>query len=409
MFKQGRLRFGVACATTALLAATFGAASGTPASAAPSSTPKVKTVIVAGFGSKATFGDVSTGAEAYFNRVNASGELKGITIDYVGFTDDGSSTASALSAARQLVTQQHVFAIIDVSEFNPGSYLASQHVPYIGIPFDASYCSSRATASLWGFAYTGCLVTANPPRITDTYAPYALYTYAKSKTGSVHPTFLSFAGDSTSGETYGSLSGVAAKGDGFDVLSAKGNIPATVSDWTPYVEQWMTADHGKPPQVIDCLLTVQCIPAWTAMKAVGYSGIFYQELGNISLVASALAGTVTATRYNTAPSAALTQMQTAIDAVSPNDALSGLSNIPGYFSASMLVQALKKVGNDDTPKAVQKALATQTWQIKGLAGPTVYPASTENPTPSCIELLADNASGFTILTPFSCTDKTFKN
>jgi ABC-type branched-subunit amino acid transport system substrate-binding protein len=411
---QNKFRSGVLSAVVVLLLVAVSGMAGTPsvasATSAGRSSPAVKTVVVAGLGSAAQFGAAGTGAQAYFNQVNASGQLKGITIKYLGFTDDGNAPASALSAARDLVTQQHVFAIVpDMSQNTPGAYLASQHVPYVGLGLDATFCSAKPTTSLWAFGIIGCTVPANPPRVPDRYG--ALFTYAAKKTGATHPTFLAFSYDNQTGQSLATQDAASAKGTGFKVVSAKGDIPATVSDWTPYVEQWMTASHGQPAQVVVCLLADQCIPAWTALKAVGFKGVFYDSLGNTALIQGAMAGTVTGTLYNTAPSAGLTQMAKAMDAVAPGTELVGYSNVPGYFSAAMFVAALKKVGNDDTPQAVQKALARLTWQIKGLVGPISYPASTVIPTPSCGELIGDNAdgSGFTILGAFSCTSKTYKS
>jgi ABC-type branched-subunit amino acid transport system substrate-binding protein len=395
-----------------LLLATFGVPLGVPASAsaAGKSSPAVKTVVVAGFGVSSSFGAAGTGAQAYFNQVNASGQLKGIKIKYLGFTDDGSSPTTALTAVRGLVTQQHIFAIVpDMSENNPVAYLASQHVPYIGLPIDTTYCSPKPSTKLWGFGFTGCVDSLNPPRVVDTYG--SLYSYATKKTGSKHPTFLVFSQENQSGQSIVQKAAASAKGTGFKVVSAKANVPVTApSDFTPYVEQWMTANGGKPPQVAVCLAAGSCVQAWQALKAVGYTGIYFDSVGNITALAKIMGGTVSTVIYNTAPSAALTRMQNAMNAITPNTQLVGYSNVPGYISAAMFVAALKKVGNNDTPQAVQKALSTMTFQLKGLAGPIKYPASTVNPTPWCSELIADNVDGtFTTLSPYSCSSKTYKN
>ena len=68
-----------------------------------------------------------------------------------------------------------------------------------------------------------------------------------------------------------------------------------------------------------------------------------------------------------------------------------------YFAADMFIQAVKKVVTKDgtkgvTPEAVQKVLSTMTWEIKGLVGPTKYPASTAVSTPSCGELITSTGT-----------------
>ena len=57
--------------------------------------------------------------------------------------------------------------------------------------------------------------------------------------------------------------------------------------------------------------------------------------------------------------------------------------VAGYLSADFFIQALKKGGSSPTPEKVQAAASKMTFQIKGLVGPTKYPASTVLPKPSC--------------------------
>jgi hypothetical protein len=123
----------------------------------------------------------------------------------------------------------------------------------------------------------------------------------------------------------------------------------------------MSAANGKQPDAIECLLTTQCVAVWQALKAVGFTGTFYDNIGDVGALAAELAGTVTANFYNTAPNSGLTQMQNDMNTFKPGTQLVGYSNVPGYFAADMFIQAVKKVRNDITPETVQKALATQTW------------------------------------------------
>jgi hypothetical protein len=306
------------------------------------------------------------------------------------------------------VTQDQVFAIVpDLSAVNPGPYLAAQHVPYVGYAFDNTYCSPNPSTSIWGFGYNGCLVPANPLRMPDSYSE--LYKYVSGKTGKAHPSMVVFSNDNQSGQNSTRFGASGAEGAGFNVVSAKGDIPLVTSDYSPYVQQWMGADGGKPPDVINCLLATQCIAIWAAVKAAGYQGIFYQTLGNVGALTKAFAGTVTAVFYNTAPNPGLTQMLSDLQAFKPGTTPVGYSNVPAYFAADMFIQALKKVGRNITPEAVQAALATQTWSIPSLVGPIMYPASTAVPTPACGELLLDapDGSGFQIVEPFACSTKTY--
>ena len=367
------------------------------------------TIKVAGIGSLGRgFAGAEVGAEARFKRANDTSELNGIRIQFVEMADDKSDPAVATSEVRRLVTQDQVFAIVpDLSPVNPGPYLAAQHVPYVGYGFDNSYCTQKPSTAVWGFGFNGCVVPANPPVMPDSYG--ALYKYVSAKTGKVHPSMVVTSGDIQSGKNTARLQASSAEGAGFNVVEAKGNVPIVTSDYSPYVQDWMTADGGKQPDVIACLLNMQCIAAWQAVKAAGYKGVFNQTLGNVDALAKPMAGTVTAAYYNTQPNAGLTQMEADFAAFKPGTALTGYANVPAYFAADMFIQALKKVGRDTTPEAVQTALANQVWQISGLVGPLKYPESTVGPTPACVEVLTDppDGSGYQVVEPYACSDRKY--
>jgi len=389
---------------------TAGAAGGTGGAAVKSSRGFDGTTIkVAGIEDVSQFSGAEIGAEARFKRANDTNELKGIKIQFVEVANDKLDPSTATSEARRLVTEDQVFAIVpDLSAVNPGPYLNAQHVPYVGYAFDATYCSPAPTTSLSGFGDDGCLGPTNPPGMPDEYGE--LYRYVSGKTHTAHPSMVVFSTDDQSGRNTVKFQASAAEGAGFNVVSAHASLPTVTSDYTPYVQQWLTADAGQQPDVINCETAAQCVPAWAAVKAAGYKGTFQQSLGNVDVLAKAMAGSVTYTSFNTAPNAGLTQMEADLQAFKPGTKPVGYSNVAAYFAADMFIQALKKVGRDVTPEAVQKALATQTWQIPGLAGPTQYPASTAIPTQLCQELLqtAPDGSGYTILAPFSCSSKTYK-
>ena len=47
-----------------------------------------------------------------------------------------------------------------------------------------------------------------------------------------------------------------------------------VADYTPYAQAVLTADGGKAPDVIVCLLATDCIPMWNLIKAQGFQGTY---------------------------------------------------------------------------------------------------------------------------------------
>jgi hypothetical protein len=168
----------------------------------------------------------------------------------------------------------------------------------------------------------------------------------------------------------------------------------------------MSADGGKQPDTISCLLATQCLPIWTQLKAAGYTGTYWTPLG-LDLFAKPLEGTIGLSFYNTQPNPGLTQMNKDLDATRNGKPL-GIFSEQAYFSADMFIQGLKKLGKNITPEGLQKVLSTQTWQIKGLVGPVNYPASTVVSSPLCSGLTLSDGTHWNVVEPYTCTGKTFK-
>ncbi len=410
----------VACSSSKKAAPPTTAAPGTTAAAAAATTTSevvVKssrgydgtTIKVAGIGALSTgFAGAELGTEARFKRANDTNEVPGIKFQFVEMVDDKQDPATALSEVRRFVTQDQIFAIVpDFSDVNPGSYLVQQHVPFVGFAFDNAYCSpTTPSTSIWGFGFNGCLVPTNPPKMPDSYGE--LFKFVSNKTGKAHPSALLFSADVESGKESTKTQASAAEGAGFNVVYAKGEVPVVVSDYTPYVQRWLSSDSGKAPDTIICLLSAQCIPVWQALKAAGYSGTYYTTIGGSAVLLKALSGTVSTAFYNTNPNPAFTQLANDLNAFKPGTEPVSYSNVIAYYAADMFIQAVKAVGRDITPEAVQQALAHITWQIPGLVGPIKYPDSTVVPTPACNELL-DNSNGtaWTVVEPYACSYTTY--
>ncbi len=405
-----RVRIGAGVLLTAILFVTAISMTTSQAGAATVRGFDGKTIIIGGIWGPQNFSGAQIGAQAYINQLNKTNYLHGIKLKFAGFVTDGNDPAAALSAVRQLVNQYGVFAIVpNLTPFNPSTYLTSQKILYVGGGFDGTYCSTKVTTSLWGFSSGGCLVPSNPPVMSDTYGKY--YGYVKAKTGSAHPTDALFSSDTQSGATSVKLATVSAKGAGFNVVYAKSPVPTAVSDYTPYVQQLMTSNHGKQPQAISCQATTLCIAMWTGLKNAGYRGSYWSPLGPVAALSSTMAGTVTLATYNNAPNAGLTTMQNAMNAVVPGTQLIGYANVPAYFDTAMFATAVHTVQAKKqtiTPQNVQKALSTIKWSIPGLVGPISYPASTVAGTPYCSQLLAYTGGSTKSINSYSCSTKLFK-
>jgi ABC-type branched-subunit amino acid transport system substrate-binding protein len=405
MHRLRRFRFSVALGAIVVALALSGL------STSASGVPSVRgfdgsTVKVAGLALMSNFKDADIGAIARFDRANETKEVKGITFDYVGNNDDGASPATALSAVRRLITQDQVFAIVpDMSASNPGDYLDAQHMLRVGWPFDASYCTPKPSTKIYGFGYPGCQTNPNPTYMTDTYGQY--YKYVSEKVSKKHPTIANLSQDMESGQAVIKYIPISAAGAGFKVVYSKANLPVSVADYTPYVQEIMSADNGNPPDVFNCLVSVQCIQLAQGLRNAGFKGYILTPVFS-DILLKALVDTDTRAQYNTAPSKALSQMTRDIQKVKAGTAVSQ-SNAMAYFAADLFITAVKKVGAAKlTPEAVQKTLSTITWEIKGLAGPLTYPGATVGPTQNCNAILTDtDTTSWAISEPYGCSSKTF--
>jgi branched-chain amino acid transport system substrate-binding protein len=118
-----------------------GSSSATPPSSSastPSGTPiKIGNVgTYSGFAGTTSIGS-KYGMEAWASYVNAHGGINGHPVDLIVKDDQGSAT-NALAAAKELVSQDHVIAIVGQHESGLesswASYVSAQHIPVIGGP-----------------------------------------------------------------------------------------------------------------------------------------------------------------------------------------------------------------------------------------------------------------------------------
>ena len=370
------------------------------------------TIKVAGLGDVATVGNAKVGAQARIQRFNDDHEIKGIKLDYVGFSDDKNDPATALSEARKLVTQDQVFAVVgDSSSYNPSQYFTQQKVPFFGWGFETAYCAPKPTTSLWGFGYNGCQVNPHPTVVVD--FARQVYTYVTQKLGKKNPTVAMVALDTDAGKVTVQQNETAYKGSGFDVVSAEGSIPPPpVGDYSPYVAQLMTADNGKAPDVVTCLVGLQCLNIYSLLSAQGFKGIFQHALYTDFFVKSFKDTIVTASNanFNATGIPSLDQMNADIAKVAPGTKIDG-TVFSGYSSTDMFIQALKQAAKSGktaiTPSNIQKIAAKQTWGLKGLTGPVVFPVATNVQEPYCTSLFESDGTTWNTVEPYSCSTKTY--
>ena len=369
------------------------------------------TITIAGLGITAQFPGADAGVKARVKRFNDNSEIPGVKLNYVEYANSGQDPATALSEARRLVSSDKAFAIVgDTSQNNPGTYFKQQKVPYFGWAFDNTYCSNSSSSStdVWGFGWNGCLIPDNPKIMPDAGAQ--LYTYVKQQTGKDHPTLAMFSNSTQSGKNSVSTQAFAYQGAGFDVVMKSGLLPLPpISDYTPYVQQVLTADNGKAPDAVVCLLSTDCISMWSLMKAQGYKGTFQSPLYS-DLLLKPMQGSVASIQFVALniPGDAINQINSDVKAVAPKQAVD-TGVLTGYWTTDEFIQALKTVAKSGkdliSPENVQKAAAVQTWQMQGLVGPVEYPAATLKSTPACTSIVLDTGTEWKTVVPYKCSSK----
>jgi len=372
------------------------------------------TITLGSLGVVSQFTNTPTGVQARIKAFNDNNEIKGVKLAWTEFADDKQNDTDALNEARRLTTQTGVFAIVgDVSANNP-AYLTQQHVPYFGWAFDNTYCSdsTKANTGIYGFGFNGCLVPSTPKVMPDN--GQASYKYVSQKTGTKKPTLLIFGTDLQAGKDSVKYQSISYAGAGFNVVAKSNTLPPPpVADYTPYVQEYLTANNGKPTDAILCLLATQCINVYTGLAAAGYQGTFISSLYSDILV-KAMNGSAANVPFQPFDqnTPGQQQLKKTIDAYQAGaSAKLDTGMMAGYLSTDMFIQALKTVAkkgkSNITPENVQKAAMNQTWEIKGVAGPTTYPNATIISYPSCsAEVLSDGTTWKTV-TPYACSTKQY--
>jgi ABC-type branched-subunit amino acid transport system substrate-binding protein len=352
----------------------------------------------------------STAAKARFDAANTNNELPcGRKIKYVGFADDGGTPDQNLSVIRRMVDQDHVFAIVpslSVPLESGSVYINQQHVPTVGWGVAPAFCTSSNFSSMYIFGFNGCL---NPS--TPTYQTFVGGSVAKLFPSGTQGHTGAVIGENTNSAKAGIVAvGTQLEAAGLKIVYEKNPVPAppaVVSDFTPYVQQIMTADNGKPPDLLYLAVSpANAFPLAKALRQAGYKGIIENSTYAPQVVAPAateqLVNTFATTESNTPEMA---QIVSTLHAGGVTQI--GQPELSGYFAADMFIQILKAVGPNLTPEKFQQSASHFTYQIPNVVGPTYYPAGFQAGAP-CSELVYSDGTKFTISVPYACYGKDLK-
>lgn len=354
-------------------------------------------------GSQFSASELKTGVTARFDVENSKGGVFGRKLNYVESADDNGDPTTNLSQAQRLVQQDQVFAVVPT--LTPVAdqaltFFAQQHVPFVGWGIDHNFCNNP-----YALGFTGCIVP--PPTIPTTGTTWGelIVSYFKSKgQGVAGKTAAVIAEDNDTGKTGAVVIGAQAKKAGFNVVFAKSDLPATPpGDYSPYVNELMTAAGGKPPDAIFVTTSVQnTLNLPGKLVQAGYNGVLTNAVLYDPRSVSLMKGNSVFTQFDVpedTANPAMQQIVTNLKNAGATQITQGM--LASYFSADAFVAALKKTGKNLTPEAFAKAISNFTYQVPGIIGPTKYPAARTQGAP-CGTLVFSNGTAWSIQTPYSC-------
>jgi branched-chain amino acid transport system substrate-binding protein len=376
------------------------AGSAPPASASGSSSP----IVVGGVYSAASFAGGDVGAEAAFNAFNAAGGLNGRKIKFIGMQEDGQSETGAVNAAKALVND-HVTAVVPVltEAWQAGNVLAKAGIPYFGWGITTGWWGSTN-----GFSFVGA-VPPNPSQYPTVQSVSAVL--CKAVGGNCKGKTVALIGINN-GSALNGLKLFAAewKQLGAKVVTIISSIPeppAVVSDYTPYIQQLLTSNHGKQPNIIEQVVApTDDVALVSGLNQQGFTGTDF----NFSLydpravsVAKGSDTLITAAPWEQ-NTAAVAQMTKAVDATDPK-ASHGQPVEAGYWSAMMFIQAIKQVAKKGLPITSANIIKVLnqgwTFSVPGGAGPAVFPAAHKGQG-GCEAVVGSNGSKYSVVVPLYC-------
>jgi ABC-type branched-subunit amino acid transport system substrate-binding protein len=357
---------------------------------------------VAGIEAKLLWAGAEVGAQARFNRENAAGGVYGRKIDLVETGDDKLDPTTDVQETKRILAQDNIFAVVPIMTiaFQGGTYLDQQQVPFFGWGISPSFCGTK-----WGFGITGCVVQSDPKLGTSSMPVMG----AKLLNKPANTLAMAQIAEATAAAS-GSLAVVkdTATRIGMKTAYSAAPIPAppaTVGDFTPYVQAIMHSNNGGPPDFVVLLLASpsNILGMQKGLQNAGYTGPIINTLTySPQLVAASKGGTV---YVQAAPLEAASTTPPVAQMVSDIQKLQStpitLFEEYDYWQADMFIQALKATGPNLTRASLEAAAEKMTYYVKDTIGPTAYPAASEQPG-VCGDLVTSNGTSYDISLAYNC-------
>lgn len=384
-------------AVAAFTAMTMGAA---PASAADTSP-----IVVGGVWSQASFAGADMGAKAAFNAFNAAGGLHGRKIKFVGMQEDNASSTQDIAAAKTLVND-HVFAVVPVttSAWVGGPILAKAGIPYFGWAITPTWWGSKN-----GFSFDAAV--APSPSTSPQWANQMVFLCKATPGGCRGKTVAIITFNSASGIETMQADAAMWKQLGAKVVAQNSSIlapPAVVSDFTPYVQQVLSSNHGKQPDIVEQLLTPQNdVGVISELNHSGFTGTDFNYSLYDPRAVSVAKGSDTLIGF--APweqkSAGVALMTKRVKATDPSAILSQAVET-GYWSAELFIAGLEKAGPSATPQSLIKVLNSGfTFSVPGAVGQQTFPAAHTQGN-NCGSVVSSTGTKFNLVLPLTCVART---
>jgi branched-chain amino acid transport system substrate-binding protein len=358
-----------------------------------------------------------TGAEAYFKQVNSSGGINGRKVDYIGYKTDAGTPNKDLTAAKQLVQESHVFAVLPVATTGlaaGGTYLVKAGVPFFGWGVEPSFCNNTV-----GFGFSGCLVPSTKSDKVSTTAGGLVAAYLKNHGGFKKGTTVALIGaDNTAGSFGITVSKASFVAEGFDVTYSKASIPGTgTTNYAPYVATIMKSATGKPPAIMYYVTEVpETIGMSNAMKAAGYTGLqldptsYTPEIVTTPSTDAAMQGHLSWIQWSPTSAgtpADKTELKAIEQQTGKKISLVDEQYSIGYLSAALFTAIAKRAGKNLTHASFIKAANAKKWTfgITGLMGTVTWPTDHKD-AGTCGALLLISGKTFKPEVPLTCYGNT---
>jgi branched-chain amino acid transport system substrate-binding protein len=320
--------------------------------------------------------DTPQGALARIEAQNAAGGVNGRKIQLVT-EDDQSTVAGDATAARVLVQQKGVFAVIGYSSFLFAStkYLQQQGVPVTGTAFDGPE---------WGMEPYSNMFSANPPAST----PYNGLFYTWDSTGKF---FKQVGVTKLSGYAYGispsatnAIKGTfaASAPHGVAQCSANYSVPFGTVDFTADALALKSAGcDGAVTAFVDssdlAFATSVKQSNNTAVKILNYTGYDQQTLATAATRAAYsgvyFSSQIFFNKSNSAVAQMYSNMEKYIPHFNPNT-IPDFGLFGGYLSADLMIKGLEAGGQNLTRQSFINNLRQVTGYTAGglLPSPTPF-------------------------------------